>query len=70
MARARSSCRVAETGRSEGSDVDSLLIAAFVLGLPVWLVVEQIFVMLRSPRPAVRPVITRVAPAGVIYQSR
>ncbi len=42
--------------------MDSVLTAAFVLGLPAWLVVEQIFVMLRSPRPAVRPVTTRVAP--------
>jgi len=50
--------------------MDSLLTAAFVIGLPVWLVVEQIFVMLRSPRPAARPVTTRVAPAAAISQSR
>jgi len=46
--------------------MDSMLTAVFVLGLPAWLVVEQIFVMLRSPRPAVRPVTTRVAPAIAI----
>jgi hypothetical protein len=32
--------------------MDSLLAVVFVLGLPLWLTVEQILVLMRSPRPA------------------
>ncbi len=35
--------------------MDALLAVVFLIGLPVWLVVEQILALIRSPLPAVRP---------------
>ena len=35
--------------------MDALLAVVFLIGLPVWLVVEQILALIRSPQPAVRP---------------
>ena len=49
--------------------MEPVLAVIFVLGLPVWLAVEQIFVLMRSTQPTVHPVTERVA-ASVAYQSR
>jgi len=35
--------------------MDALLAVVFLIGLPVWLVVEQILALIRSPLPTVRP---------------
>ncbi len=49
--------------------IESVLAAVFVLGLPVWLLVEQILVMMRSTRLVVRRTTKGVVPA-VAYQGR
>jgi hypothetical protein len=41
--------------------MEPLLAVVFVLGLPVWLTVEQILVLMRSTRPAVLLVNQHVA---------
>ena len=49
--------------------IESVLAVVFVLGLPVWLLIEQILVMMRSTRLVVRRTTKRLAPA-VAYQGR
>jgi hypothetical protein len=49
--------------------IEAVLAAVFVLGLPVWLLIEQILVMMRSTRLVLRQTTRRVAPA-VAYQGR
>ena len=48
---------------------ESMLMAVFVLGLPAWLVVEQVAAITRSPEPAPQPDPKHVVPT-VAYQSR
>jgi len=49
--------------------IESMLVAVFVLGLPVWLVVEQVVATTCSAEPAHRPAAKRAVPS-VAYQSR
>ena len=52
-----------------GVMIEAVLTAVFVLSLPVWLLIEQILVMMGSTRLVVRQTTRRVAPA-VAYQGR
>jgi len=49
--------------------MESVLVAVVVLGLPAWLVVEQIVAITRSAEPAHQPATKHVVPS-VAYQNR